>query len=66
MALLAKIIETPDYPDADIDEFRQYADSLSQAGRDIGEAVKNQDFKAYTDALDRGLKACNDCHQQFK
>lgn len=66
LALLAKVIETPDYPDADIDEYRGYADSVSRSGLDIGQAVKNGDFKAFTSALDQCQKSCDKCHQEFK
>ncbi|HLJ09892.1 MAG TPA: hypothetical protein VKU82_01825 [Planctomycetaceae bacterium] len=66
LALLAKIVASPDYPDSDVDDYRNFAASVSRSGLDMGEAVKNQDFKAYAAALDRCLKACNDCHSAFK
>jgi len=66
LSLLGRVIATPDYPDADADEYKGYAETVSQSGRDVNEAVKNDDFKAYTDALDRCLKACNKCHEVFK
>jgi hypothetical protein len=66
LSLLGKVIATPDYADADADEYKNYAESVSQSGRDVNEAVKKEDFKAYTEALDRCLKACNKCHEVFK
>lgn len=66
LSLLGKVIATPDFPDADADEYKGYADTVSQSGRDVIEAVKNVDFKAYTEALDRCNKACNKCHEVFK
>jgi|GEM_PF-1214616 len=66
LSLLGKVIATPDYPDADADEYKGYAESVSQSGRDVIEAVKNDDFKAYTDALDKCFKACAKCHEVFK
>jgi hypothetical protein len=66
LAFLAKVIATPDYGDADVDEYRGYADIVTKSGLDIEKAVKEQDFKAYSAALDRCYKACSDCHQNFK
>jgi hypothetical protein len=66
LALLGRVIATPDYPDHDIDEYKGYAEIISQSGRGVVAAVKDGDFKAYTTALDNCQKACNKCHEQFK
>jgi hypothetical protein len=66
LAMLGKVIETPDYPDSDADEYRNFARIVSKSGIEIQEAVKNQDFKGFAGALDRCAKACNQCHEQFK
>ena len=66
LALIAKVIEAPDYNDADLEEYRGYAEAVSRAGLDIGQAVKNGDFNAFTTALDACNKSCNKCHMQFK
>ncbi len=66
LALLGKVIATPDYPDHDIEEYKGYAEIISQSGRGVVTAVKDGDFKAYTTALDNCQKACNKCHEQFK
>jgi hypothetical protein len=66
LSLLGKVIATADYGDHDDPEYVKSAEELSQSGRDIDEAVKKEDFKAYTDALDRGRKACAKCHEAFK
>jgi hypothetical protein len=66
LALLGKVIQTPDYPDSDADEYRAFAETLVKSGVEIQEAVKNQDFKAFTESLDRSAKACTQCHMIFK
>ncbi|MBI3860901.1 MAG: hypothetical protein HY290_03295 [Planctomycetia bacterium] len=66
LALLGKVITTPDYGDHDLEEYQGYAGTVSQAGRSVVAAVKDGDFKAYTAALDSCQKACNKCHEQFK
>jgi hypothetical protein len=66
LSLLGKVIATPDYADHDDPEYIKSAEAVSQSGRDIDEAVKREDFRAYTEALDRCLKACNKCHEVFK
>jgi hypothetical protein len=65
-SLLGRVIATADYADHDDPEYIKSAETVSQSGRDIQEAVKNDDFKAYTEARDRALKACNKCHEVFK
>lgn len=66
LSLLGKVIATPDYGDHDDPGYIESADAVSQSGRDIDEAVKKEDFKAYTEALDRSYKACSKCHEVFK
>ena len=66
LALLGKVIQTPDYPDADADEYRNYAETLVKSGVEIQEAVKNNEYKAFTESLDRTMKACVQCHMVFK
>jgi hypothetical protein len=66
LALLGKVIQTPDYPDADADEYRSYAQTLVKSGVEIQEAVKNNEYKAFTESLDRSMKACVQCHMVFK
>ena len=66
LAALAKAVAAPTYEDADLDEYQGYARELQQCGTGVTEAVRNGDYAAYTAALDRGSKACTDCHSQFK
>lgn len=66
LALLAKIVSTPGYNDADDDDYRKFTEVVSKSGLEIETAVKDQDFKAFTAALDRCYKGCSDCHQNFK
>jgi len=66
LSLLGKVIATPDYGDHDDPEYIKSAEAVSQSGREIDEAVKNADFKAYTEALGRCRKACDKCHETFK
>ncbi len=66
LSLLGKVIATPDYGDHDDPGYIESAEGVSQSGRDVNEAVKKEDFKAYTEAVDRCLKACAKCHEVFK
>jgi hypothetical protein len=66
LSLLGKVIATPDYGDHDDPGYIESAETVSQSGRDIDEAVKKEDFKAYIEALDRCYKACSKCHEVFK
>jgi len=66
LAFLSTIIATPGYSDADDDDYKKFADIVKKSGLEMKAAVKEQDFKAYTGALDRCSKACNDCHKDFR
>lgn len=66
LAILGKVITTPDYSDHDIDEYKGFAEAISQSGRGVVAAVKDGDFKAYSAAVENCHKACNKCHEQFK
>ncbi|HTI51103.1 MAG TPA: hypothetical protein VL475_09130 [Planctomycetaceae bacterium] len=66
IAALARAIATPGYDDADLDDYRAFARELQQSGLAVADAVQNDDFAAFTAALDRGSKACVNCHMEFK
>jgi hypothetical protein len=66
LAALAKVIAEPGYDDADLDDYRKFAAELQYCGTEAAAAATNGDFQAYTTALDRGHKACTQCHEQFK
>jgi hypothetical protein len=66
IAALSRVIATPGYDDADLDEYRAFAQALQQSGLGVAEAAQNDDFTAYTAALDRASKACTNCHTEFK
>jgi hypothetical protein len=66
LAIFGKVIATPDYSDHDLDEYKGYAEAVSDAGRAVVTAVKDGDFKAYIASLDACMKACDKCHGQFK
>lgn len=66
IATLSRVIATSGYDDADLDEYRAFARALQQSGLGVAEAVQNADFAAYTAALDRGSKACTNCHTEYK
>lgn len=66
LAALARAIADKGYSDADIDEYGAYSRQLSQSGLEVIEAAKDGSFRAYTQALDKGGKACAECHLNFK
>lgn len=66
LAALARVIASPGYDDVDLDDYQRFAEELQNCGIGVVEAVKGGDFAAYTAALDRGHKACTQCHDNFK
>jgi hypothetical protein len=66
LAIIAKVIATPDYAGHDIDEYKGYAETVRQSATGIAAAAKDGDFTAYTNLLDTCQKSCNKCHEEFK
>jgi hypothetical protein len=66
LAFLSTIIRSPGYNDADDDDYKKFAEQITKSSLEMEAAAKNQDYSAYTGALDRCYKACSDCHQNFK
>jgi hypothetical protein len=66
LAVLGRVIASPGYDDADLDDYQSHARKLQQSGLGIVEAVKGGDFRAFTAALEAGSKACVGCHQDYK
>ena len=66
LAVVAKVITTPDYSDHDLEDYRNFAETVSQASHGIVAAVKDNDFKAYSELLERYRTACDKCHEVFK
>lgn len=66
LAMLARVVGTPGYVDADDDSYRQFAEEVSQGALAAAAAARDADFAAYIKGLDRVYKACNDCHKDFK
>ncbi|MBS0261576.1 MAG: hypothetical protein JSS02_06420 [Planctomycetes bacterium] len=66
LAVLARVITTPDYDSHDADDYKNFAHTISQSALGIVTAAKDNDFKAYTGLLDTYDKACLKCHDIYK
>ncbi len=66
LAALAKVVATVGYNSADEAEYQGYVKDMIKANMDVLAAIKNEDFKAFTEANSRSQKACNDCHQDYR
>ncbi len=66
LAVLTRVIGSPGYGSTDEAEYQGFVSAMIQSNRDVIEAVKNEDFKAFNDAMSRGKKACDDCHRDYR
>jgi hypothetical protein len=66
LALISKIIATPGYDSADEDDYRKLTETVTKSTLEAGSAVRDQDFKVFTAALDRCYKACDECHRNYR
>ncbi len=66
LAALAKVVASVGYNSADEAEYQGYVKEMIKANMDVLAAIKNEDFKAFTEANSRSQKACNDCHQDYR
>jgi hypothetical protein len=66
VAVLVKVCGTPGYASVDEEDYRAFIKRSIDANLDIVKAVKNEDFKAFEDAMNRSKKACDDCHVGYR
>lgn len=62
---LGKIIATEGYDSADEAEYQKFASDLIAGGQEAGAAAKDQNFKQFTDAVNKISKSCTDCHPKY-
>lgn len=66
LATMGTIINDKSYFLSDEESYRQYAQTLINSCQDVIDASNNGEFDAYTGALDKIYKACNDCHVDWR
>ena len=65
IAALGKIIATEGYADAEEAEYQKYATDLIAGGKEAGDAAKDQNYKQFTDAINKIGKSCTECHPKY-
>ena len=55
-----------EHAEAEPEEWREYSAGLQQAGRELAEAAKTQDFQATQRAYRNLIDRCNACHSHFE
>jgi len=65
VAALGKIIATEGYADTEEEDYQKYATDLIVGGKEAGAAAKDQNFKQFTDAINKIGKSCTECHPKY-
>lgn len=65
IAALGKIIATDGYADAEEAEYQKYATDLIAGGKEAGAAAKDQNYKQFTDSINKIGKSCTECHPKY-
>jgi len=65
IAALGKIIATEGYADAEEADYQKYATDLIAGGKEAGAAAKDQNYKQFTESVNKIGKSCTECHPKY-
>lgn len=66
LAALSKVVGTDGYASSDEDEYKNFVKEMVKAGLDMSTAAKNDNYKDFSDGLNRAQKLCTECHTTYK
>lgn len=66
LGALGRLASHPEYPSAEEEKYQEYAGDLVEASLEIKQAVQNESFTKYDQALDRVQKSCAACHSDYR
>lgn len=66
IAVLSRVIIVGGYDDADDERYQELVGGVQKGALEAVSAARDQDFDAYTKAIDAIYKSCTQCHSEFK
>lgn len=66
ISAIAMVLVQPDMPEADDDEYSQFASAMHSAAHDAERAAVNEDFAAASSAINLIEQSCSNCHQAYR
>ncbi len=66
LAMLARVIQHPDYDFGEDEEFLSMAEDLRKASQAITKAVRQEDYEATRGATGRATQSCSACHEGYR
>lgn len=66
LTALSKIVARPDYGSADEADYQRFIQLMIEKCQAATQAVQDQDFPKFQDAINVIDKTCNDCHVQYR
>lgn len=66
LSVLSKIILLDGYSSADEGEYQQFGKDMVERCLEAAQAVKDQDFSKFQDAINKIDKSCGECHAQYR
>lgn len=66
LAMLARVIQHPDYDFGEDEEFLSMAEDLRKASQAITEAVRSENYEATRKATGRATQSCSACHEGYR
>jgi hypothetical protein len=66
LGTLTKVVTLDGYSSSDEAEYQGFTQGIVQQSREALQAVKDQDFPKFQDALNKIDKSCLECHVQYK
>lgn len=65
IAAFGKVCSDPSYDSADEDAYKAFAASLVDGAQEARQATKDQAFDKYQQGINKVIKACSDCHNDY-
>ncbi len=66
IAALGKMTSLAGYDGTDEADYQKYAADLIAGGQEAGAAAKDQNYKQFTDSINKIVKSCTECHPKYR
>ncbi len=66
IAALGKMTSLAGYDGTEEADYQKYAADLIAGGQEAGAAAKDQNYKQFTDSINKIVKSCTECHPKYR
>jgi hypothetical protein len=66
LSACVQAIAIPGYPSSDEDQYKKHMEALMKSCADFRKSIQAQDYKLFSDSINRVNKTCNECHVDYR